>query len=113
MVLCLAVALLFLIGCSYGRALTPTERFNVTWQEYLSIPGTPASHVAKLSVTIVVTEDINYPAAAATYQHPQGVIRIKGKVVGGKILLCESLLGHEVLHALQQQDGIFVDPDEW
>jgi hypothetical protein len=47
------------------------------------------------------------------YSHPSGVIRIVGKRINGKIVLCPAVLGLEVQHALEYQDfGKFVNPDK-
>jgi hypothetical protein len=68
-------------------------------------------------VKVIVVENakaIGYPGAAATYSHPEGVIRIIGKKINGKIVLCPSVIGHEIQHALEYQDrdGEFVNPDK-
>jgi hypothetical protein len=112
-VLCLlALALAFILqGCAPAATVARKDGFNAQWRGFSSIPGQPSEREAVISVRVIVTEDLP-PGVAATYSHPQGIIRIRGKAVDGKAVVCESVLGHEVMHALQFQDGGFVNPDE-
>ncbi len=114
-IVCFIVAgigiLLLLFGCASAATVARMDGFNSQWRGYDAVKGTPAKHTATVTVQVVVGDNVGYPGAVGTYSHPHGIIRIKGKTVGGKIIVCEAVLGHEVLHALQFQDGNFVNPD--
>jgi hypothetical protein len=85
------------------------DGFNSQWKGFEAIQGEPAHRTARITVEVIVGE--LPPGLAATYSHPQGVIRIRGKVVAGKIVVPEAVLGHEVMHALEYQAEGFVNPD--
>ena len=113
---CLAIAafLLMLMGCASQATVLRVEGFNAQWQGFRSLDGEPFGiHEADINVRVIVVEDradIGYNAAG-TYSHPQGIIRIVGKKINGKIVTSPSVLGHEVQHALEYQGDGFVNPD--
>ena len=71
----------------------------------------------EIKVRVVVVEDMadmQFPGDVGTYSHTEGVIRIVGKRILGKLILNPSVLGHEIQHALEYQDpyGAFINPDK-
>jgi hypothetical protein len=115
--ICAIIAMigLFLLLCGCGPSIATVSRtdgFNAQWKGFQYLKGEPAyAETKEIRIKVVVTEDIGYPGAAATYSHPEGIIRIKGKMIAGKIVLCPAVIGHEIQHALEYQDGRFVNPD--
>jgi hypothetical protein len=113
----IAVALWMLSGCTSLATMERREGFNQQWSGFARLPSSPdLYHETEIKVKVVVVGDpaqTGYPGAAGTYSHPEGIIRIVGKVVNGKIVLCEAVLGHEIGHALQYQDGGFANPDKY
>lgn len=116
----LLVAVLF-SGCVTIRSpgtVARMEGFEAQWRGFKSLKSEPFGiHETEIKVRVVVVEDMadmNYPGAVGTYSHPEGIIRIVGKKVKGKLILNPSILGHEIQHALEYQDplGIFINPDE-
>lgn len=103
-------------GCVPSATLARMDGFNAQWRGFASLPADPGLHYeTEIKVKIIVVGDSSqtgYPGAAATYSHPDGVIRIIGRMVNNKIVLCPAVIGHEIQHALQFQDGNFVDPDK-
>ncbi len=101
-------------GCVPAATVARMDGFNSQWRGFAAIPGAPASREATITVRVIVGDDIGgYPQAAGTYSHPQGIIHIRGKVApDGTVVLCESVIGHEVMHALQYQVGGFINPDK-
>jgi hypothetical protein len=93
------------------------EGFDAQWRGFKSLTSEPFGiHETEIRVKIIVVEDMTdmqYPGAVGTYSHPEGVIRIVGKKVKGKLILNPSVLGHEIQHALEYQDpyGVFINPD--
>jgi hypothetical protein len=89
------------------------DGFNRQAAAFERLRGDKTYAETEIRVKVIVTENIPNGWAAA-YSHPEGIIWIKGKVVKGKIVVPTAILGHEVGHALQYQDGHgrFVDPDE-
>ena len=118
LLLCLllpVIAALF-TACVPAATVARMEGFDAQWQGFAALPSSdPALHYeTEIKVKVIVVADSSqtgYKGAAATYSHPDGVIRIIGKKVNGKIVLCPAVIGHEIQHALQFQDGSFVDPD--
>jgi hypothetical protein len=111
---CGIVALIGLLalcsGCMSAATQARRDGFNSQWRGFSLIKGAPAEHTVDITVRVIVTEDLP-PGVAATYSHPQGVIRIIGKKIGNGTVLCESVIGHEFLHALQYQTEGFANPD--
>ncbi len=116
--LLLALFAALLGGCA-GPAPATVARmdgFDAQWRGFNALKSEPfGAYETEIKVKVIVVEDmksIGYPGAAGTYSHPAGVIRIVGKKIKGKIVLCPSVLGHEVQHALEYQDqGKYVNPD--
>jgi hypothetical protein len=111
----IACVIWLLYGCTPAATVARTDGFNAQWRGYSSIVAPDAYGRAKITVEIIVSDDMPEGAPAgsvATYSHPQGIIRIRGKLAGGKIIVHESVLGHEVMHALQYQAEGFVNPDK-
>jgi hypothetical protein len=87
------------------------DGFDAQWRGFASINAPAAKHTSVITITVIVDDSL--PAnIAGTYSHPQGIVRVKGKVVKGKIIVPEAVLGHEVLHALQFKTGAYADPDK-
>jgi hypothetical protein len=107
-------------GCAMGPAPATVARmdgFDAQWRGFNSLKTDRfGAYETEIKVRVVIVDDmkdIGYPGAAATYSHPSGVIRIVGKKINGKIVLCPAVLGHEVQHALEYQDfGQFANPDK-
>ncbi len=111
--ICLLLCLL--TGCASTATVARMDGFNSQWRGWAAIQGAPAaSREATITVKVIVSDDMGgYPQAAGTYSHPQGIIHIRGKIASdGKVILCESVIGHEIMHALQFQVGGFVNPDK-
>jgi len=85
------------------------DGFNSQWRGYQLLEGTPASAETEIRVKVIIG-DLPAPLGG-TYSHPQGIVRIPGKLVNGKIVVPAGVLGHEIQHALQFQDGRFSNPD--
>ena len=102
-------------GCVPTATIARMDGFNAQWRGFASLPSDPSlSYETEIKVKVIVVGDSSqtrYPGAVATYSHPDGIIRIMGKMVNGKIVLCPAVIGHEIQHALQYQDGQFVNPD--
>lgn len=102
-------------GCVPAATVARMEGFDAQWKGFATLPSDPSLYYeTEIKVKVIVVADsaqTGYPGAAATYTHPDGVIRIIGKKINGKIVLCPSVIGHEIQHALQFQDGNFVDAD--
>ena len=112
----LAAAAACVAACGPAAAtVARMDGFDAQWRGFNSLKGDPnLYHETEIKVKVIVVgdlADIGYPGAAATYSHPEGVIRIMGKRINGKIVLCPSVIGHEFQHALEYQDGSFVNPD--
>jgi hypothetical protein len=104
-------------GCVTAAAtVARMDGFDAQWRGFNSLKGDPTLHYeTEIKVKVIVVgnmADIGYPGAAATYSHPEGVIRIVGKKINGKIVLCPAVIGHEIQHALEYQDGGFANPDK-
>lgn len=107
-------------GCVTIRApgtVARMEGFDAQWRGFRSLKSEPFGiHETEIKVKVIVVEDMadmKYPGAVGTYSHPEGVVRIVGKKVMGKLILNPSVLGHEIQHALEYQDsyGAFINPD--
>jgi len=108
----------FLSACTTVSPATVAriDGFDAQWRGFNALKSEPfGTYETEIKVKVIVVEDmksIGYPGAAGTYSHPDGVVRIVGKKIKGKIVLCPSVLGHEVQHALEYQDqGKYVNPD--
>ncbi len=71
-----------------------------------SEPFEPFTATVKVRVRIIPQD-----TKGGTYWHPEGLIVVQGKMVNGMIITCPAIVGHELQHALQYQDGRFYDPD--
>ena len=107
----LIVIYCLLAGCASTATMGRIDGFNAQWRGFDSIKGEPARYESVITVWVIVTDDLP-KGTAATYSHPQGIIRIRGKMVQGKIILPEAVLGHEIMHALEYQAEGFVNPDK-
>ncbi len=113
----IALAVACFSGCGPAAAtVARMDGFDSQWRGFNSLKGDPTLHYeTEIKVKVIVVgnmADIGYPGAAATYSHPEGVIRILGKKINGKIVLCPAVIGHEIQHALEYQDGGFANPDK-
>jgi hypothetical protein len=105
-----ALALYFLLtGCAPAATVARMDGFNSQWRGFEAVRGEPATKSAKITLEVIVGE--LQKGWAGSFSHPQGIIRIRGKMVNGKVILPEAVLGHEVLHALQFQAEGFHNPD--
>ncbi|MCG6533382.1 MAG: hypothetical protein L7F78_01550 [Syntrophales bacterium LBB04] len=113
--LILLIAGLF-TGCVPSATIARMDGFDAQWRGFASLPTDTSLHYeTEIKIKVIVVGDSSqtgYPGAVGTYSHPSGVIRVMGKRVNGKIVLCPAVIGHEIQHALQFQDGHFVDPDK-
>jgi hypothetical protein len=93
------------------------EGFDAQWRGFISLKSEPLpTYETEIKVKVVVVgnmADIGYPGAVANYSDPEGVLRIAGKRINGKIILCPSDIGVEIQRALEQQDGGFANPDKF
>ena len=103
-------------GCVPAATIARMDGFNAQWRGFASLPASSSlDYETEIKVKVIVvggSSQTGYPGAAATYSHPDGIIRIIGKMVNNKIVLCPAVIGHEIQHALQFQDRHFVDPDK-
>lgn len=103
-------------GCVPSSTIARMDGFNAQWRGFDALPSDPSLYYeTEIKVKVIVVGDpsrVGYPGAAATYSHPEGIIRISGKQIKGKIVLCPAVIGHEIQHALQFQSENFVDPDK-
>ena len=110
---CIAIAAP-LFGCASQATVLRADGFNQQWQGFRSLSSEPFGiHEAEIRVRVIVVEDreaIGH-GAVGTYSHPQGIIRIVGKKIKGKIVTPPAVLGHELQHALEYQGVGFVNPD--
>ena len=113
----LGIYLATLIGCAPGYQVAMRDGFDAQWRGYSQIVGDPAQAETMLTVRLIVTQDMGLPGAAGTYSTAPagspGTIRVVGKLVDGKIMLCPAVIGHEIMHALAYQDGRFINPDRF
>ena len=108
-------AVFLLGGCVSASTVARMEGFDAQWRGFDALPPDPTLHYEKeITVKVIVTGDPDglRRGAIANYSHPDGVIRIRGKRIDGKIVVCPACIGHEFMHALQFQDGNFANPDE-
>jgi hypothetical protein len=108
-------AVFLLCGCVPAATVARMEGFDAQWRGFEALPPDPTLHYEKdITVKVIVTGDPEAirRGAIANYSHPDGVIRIRGKRVNGKIVVCPACVGHEFMHALQFQDDNFVNPDQ-
>jgi len=114
----LVIMVAIVSGCTSQATILRRDGFNLQAQGFRALTSEPFGRYEKeIRVRVIVVEDMadmNYHGAVGTYSHPEGIIRIVGKKVKGKIILNPSVLGHEVQHALEYQDpqGVFVNPDK-
>lgn len=52
-----------------------------------------------------------YRSGVVGYAVAEGDIYLFGKVVGGKIVVNQAVLGHELMHLLNHQDPLVANPD--
>ena len=114
----IAAAVACCSGCGPAAAtVTRMEGFDAQWRGFISLKGDPLPrYETEIKVKVIVVgnmADVGYPGAVANYSHPEGVIRIAGKRINGKIILCPSDIGLEIQRALEQQDGGFANPDKF
>ena len=111
-----AITILLVAGCVPGATVARMDGFNIQWRGFDSLKSEYfAPYETEIQVKVIVVSQLSetgYPGAAATYSHPQGIIRILGKMINGKLVLCPSVIGHEFQHALEYQDGHFANPDK-
>lgn len=92
------------------------DGFNLQWKGFNSLNGDSfPPYEAEIKVKVIVVSsaaEMGYPGAVGTYSHPQGIIRVVGKLINGKLILAPAVIGHEIQHALEYQDGHFVNPDK-
>jgi hypothetical protein len=116
--LCVGMAcLISLSSCQSTSTFVRKDGFDRSWRGFDLIPKTPGLYKeVDIKFKIIVVDDFTktgYFGAAGTYSYPDNVIRIVGKVVDGKIVVPDCVLGHEVMHGLQFQiGGEFINPDK-
>ncbi len=115
LILLLLLAVALTCGCVPSSTIARMEGFDAQWRGFEALPPDPTLHHEKeITVKVIVmgNPDALHRGVVANYSHPDGVIRIRGKRINGKIVVCPACIGHEFMHALHLQDGNFVDPDE-
>lgn len=96
-------------GCVTYSTVARMEGFNAQYRGFDRLPSEPFDPIiTDIRVRVVVLPEFN----GGTYSHPEGIITLKGKKIGGKIVTCPAVLGHEVQHALEYQGVGFYNPDQ-
>ena len=120
----ICIGLVFsLIGCVTLATDLRKEGFNIIQKGFASLDETPNLHeVIKLKdVTIHIVGsrklfDWNIAAAYGSpvvgYANTKNEIWIFGKVVGGKIIVNQAILGHEFDHLLNFHSSTIANPDQ-
>ena len=115
--------ILLLAGCVSLATDRRKEGFATLQKGYAAIPETPnlreVIHLKDVTVHIVGSRnqfDWNIAAAygspVAGYANTKNEIWVFGKVVNGKIVLNQAILGHELMHLLNFKNPIIADPDK-
>ena len=110
-------------GCVTLATDLRKEGFNIIQKGFASLDETPNLHeVIKLKdVTIHIVGsrklfDWNIAAAYGSpvvgYANTKNEIWIFGKVVGGKIIVNQAILGHEFDHLLNFNNSMIANPDQ-
>lgn len=103
-------------GCAPAATIARKDGFEAQYRGFDLLKSEsfePVTTDLKLRVIVVCSpRETGLPNATATYSYPEGIIRIVGKKIGGKILTCPAVLGHEVQHALEYQGKGFFNPDQ-
>ena len=119
----ICVGLLFLLtGCASLATDYRKEGFSITQRGFAQIDSTPnlneVIEVKNVKVHIVGNRKyFDYDKAAvdgsaiAGYANTNNEISLFGKVVDGKIVVNQVILGHEFNHILQFNNPIVADPD--
>ena len=112
-----------LAGCgSYAKDYR-VQGFNFIQQGFASIEGTPDLYevVELKSVKIYIVGDrkqfswekASSPGSGiAGYANTKNEIHLFGKRVGGKIVINQAILGHELNHLLNYKNPKIADPDK-
>lgn len=120
-VLCCVCILITLSGCSSYIA-DREQGFNVIQRGFSGLDPTPGLHqevqIANVKVIIVGDrEQFQWKKAAAKdssiigYATPNNEIWVFGKVVDGKVVVNEAVIGHELMHLLNFNDATIANPD--
>ncbi len=111
------------MGCTSLATDLRKEGFDRLQQGMEAIPESPELHsvieLKNVKIHIVGNrKHFNYEKAAtygspvAGYARPNNEIWLLGKIVKGKIVLNQAVLGHELKHLLNFQDDRVANPDE-
>lgn len=112
-----------LIGCTAVATDRRKEGFDALQRGFNSIPETPEIHevvvLKEVKVHIVGSRKLfNWNVAAAfgspvaAYANTENEIWIIGKMVKGKIIVNQAILGHELEHLLNFKENKVANPDE-
>ena len=110
-------------GCGSHAAQYRTQGFNYIQQGFTSIEGTSDVYevVELKNVKIYIVGDrkhFNWDKASAPgsgiagYANTKNEIHLFGKRVGGKIVVNQAILGHELNHLLNYKNLKIADPDK-
>ncbi|MDQ5986961.1 MAG: hypothetical protein CSYNP_02697 [Syntrophus sp. SKADARSKE-3] len=118
------IGLVFLlIGCTTVATDRRKEGFDAFQKGFTSIPETPDIHevivLKEVKVHIVGSrKQFNWNVAAAfgspiaAYANTDNEIWILGKMINGKIIVNQAILGHELEHLLNFKENKVANPDE-
>ncbi len=112
-----------LIGCVTLATDRRKEGFETIQKAYAGIPESPklneVIHIKDVTVHIVGSRnqfDWNIAAAygspVAGYANTKNEIWLFGKVVNGKVILNQAILGHELTHILNFSNPVVANPDK-
>jgi len=113
----------FLAGCVTMATDRRKEGFDTLQKAFASVQETPDLHeviiLKEVKVHIVGSrKHFNWDVAAAYgspvagYANTNNEIWIMGKVIKGKVVVNQAILGHELEHLLNFNNGRIANPDE-
>jgi len=120
----LCLGLVFtLVGCVTLATERRKQGFETLQRGFASLPETPhlneVIHIKDVKVHIVGSRSLFDWNVAAAYGSPvvgyantKNEIWIFGKMVNGKIILNQAVLGHEFTHILNFNNSVIADPDK-
>ncbi len=120
----ICIALVFsLIGCAAVATDRRKEGFDALQKGFTSIAETPDLHevviLKEVKVHIVGSRKLfnwniaaAYGSPVAAYANTDNEIWILGKVVQGKVIVNQAILGHELEHLLNFKENRVANPDE-
>jgi len=119
----MCIGLVFLlVGCVALATDRRKEGFETLQKGFISLPETPNLHeiivLKEVKVHIVGHRNLfdwnvaaAYGSPVAAYANTNNEIWILGKVVEGKIIVNQAILGHEFKHLLNFKNPVVANPD--